>query len=156
VNAGRTRALLAALLTAALGACGCATAPAAKPAKTPASLALISLSPRPGSFVDSGTMVRAQLYYVLPEGYPGDYFVDPWFAVVDKGETAVRPVGAIGVVRAREPRGYVTVEFPLLRVLSAARLAKPVQIWFSLEMVNGDRTSPAAHAGPYLFTAGAR
>jgi hypothetical protein len=146
--------LFSGLLVGALGACsGATTAPT--PAK--ASIALISLSPRPGSFVDSGTMVRAQLYYVLPEGYPGEYYVDPWFGVTEKGKVSVRAVGAIGAVPANEPRGYVTVEFPLLRVLSSAKLANPVQLWFSLEMRAGSGESyPAAHAGPYLFKAGAR
>lgn len=147
--------MLAALLATALGACSGATA-VPKPS-VKASIVVISLSPRPGSFVDSGTMVRAQLSYVLPEGYPGDYYVDPWFGVVEKGKTSVRAVGAIGVVPALEPRGYVTVEFPLLRVLNAAKLARPVQLWFSLEMrTDSGESHPAAHVGPFLFTAGAR
>lgn len=147
--------MLGLLAVAALAACSGA-APAARPST--ASIQLITLSPAPGAFVDAGTMVQARLYYVLPADYPGPYFVDPWFAVVAAGGKAVvRGVGAVGVTPVHEPRGYVTVEFPLLQVLRANRLAKPVQLWFTLEArVKKEGSQAVAHAGPFLFTAGAR
>jgi hypothetical protein len=146
------------LLIVATALAGCASAPAQRPeAPAAASIALKRIVPAPGSYVDSGTIVRARVVYALPAGYPGDYRVSPWFAVVDGKEIVVRGVGGIGTVVAPANRGEVTIEFPLLRVLGAAKLTKPVQIWFALEMRSASgETFPAAHVGPFLFTAGAR
>ena len=146
------------LLVVAAVLAGCSSAAPKRPeAPAVASVALKRIVPAPGSYVDSGTIVRAKVVYVLPAGYPGDYRVSPWFAVLDGKQIVVRGVGGIGTVVAPASRGEVTIEFPLLRVLGAAKLTKPVQIWFALEMRSASgETFPAAHVGPFLFTAGAR
>jgi hypothetical protein len=145
-------------LVAAAALASCSSAPPKRPAApAPASIALKRISPAPGSYVDAGTIVRARVVYVLPAGHPGDYRVTPWFAIVDGGQVVVRGVGGIGSVVAPASRGEATIEFPLLRVLGAAKLTKPVQIWFALEMRSATgELFPAAHVGPFLFTAGAR
>ena len=145
--------LLAWLLVASSLACAGSTPPVVvQPPSGSATLTVSKISPEPGSKVRSHDVVRADLVFAIPEGFPGDYTVFAQFATTTPNATSDGTYPGRGSKVPSCGSGTVSLDFPLKHVIGNREIALPLKMWFYLSI----RTGPGSHAviamaGPYEF-----
>lgn len=135
-----------------LSACSSPTTRPPGPHLGDGSLKIVAIEPAPGSTISADTVFKVTLAYELPPGYEGSYFVMTQFATNTTGTTFSSFRHGEGNAAVDAPKGTVKLRFPMRPIVEAKQLARPVRMWFNLNIRTGAHRSEAvADAGPYWY-----
>ncbi len=146
----RVSVVLSVLLVHSLG-CSTATETTANSGAGTGEIRVISLTPTEGTAISESTVLRARLHYTLPSA-PGKYYIMAQFATTVPGMTFDGSFPSSSYPTPTEPSGEVIFEFPMHYVIEESRLARPIEVWFFLNLRTAPgRGKPVAKAGPFRF-----